>query len=49
MQKLEDVQIHMSGVNYLIGNEDILNMPEVPFSDEVCKFLNDLSKEILGS
>ena len=39
----------MSGVRYLIGNENILNLPMATLCDEVCDFLNDLSKEILGS
>ena len=39
----------MNDVNFLIGNENILNIPMIPFADEVCDFLNDLSKEILCS
>ena len=39
----------MNDVNFLIGNENILNIPMAPFADEVCDFLNDLSKEILSS
>ncbi len=49
MQKLGGVLILMKNVNYLIGSENITTSPLVTYNDEVCKFLNDLSSEILKS
>lgn len=49
MQKLEDVPILMKNVNYVTGNENIKSTPLKVYSDEVCKFLNDLSSELLKS
>lgn len=39
----------MNDVKYLLGNENIINSPMITFSDEICSFLNDLSKEIMQS
>ncbi|MBQ2611917.1 acyl-CoA reductase, partial [bacterium] len=39
----------MKNVNYLIGSENITTSPLVTYNDEVCKFLNDLSSEIIKS
>ena len=39
----------MKNVNFLAGNENINTTPLVPYSDEVCGFLNSLSSEILKS
>lgn len=39
----------MNDVKYLIGNENITVSPLPTFSEEVCNFLNDLSKAILQS
>ena len=47
MQKLEDAQIPMNDINFLIGNENIINTPLPTFCGEICEFLNDLSKEIM--
>lgn len=49
MQKLEVARILMNDVNFLIGNENIINAPLPTFSGEICEFLNDLSKEIMQS
>lgn len=49
MQKLGGVLILMKNVNYMIGSENITTSPLVTYNDEVCKFLNDLSSEILKS
>ena len=49
MQKLGGVLILMKNVNYLIGSENITTSPLVTYKHEVCKFLNDLSSEILKS
>lgn len=39
----------MKNINYIIGNENIVNTPMQPCSDEVCNFLNELSINLLKS
>ena len=39
----------MKNINYVIGNENILNVPMQPCSDEVCNFLNEISINLLKS
>lgn len=48
MQKSEDVVTHMnkSEINYLVGNEYLEIKPLPVYSDVVCDFLDDLSKEL---
>lgn len=49
MQKLGDVRILMKNVNYIIGDENIVNTPLRVFDDEVCEFLNEISSNLLKS
>lgn len=49
MQKLGGVLILMKNVNYIIGNENIVNTPMQTFSDDVCNFLNEISSKLMKS
>lgn len=49
MQKLGGVLILMKNVNYIIGNENIVNTPMQIFSDDVCNFLNEISSKLMKS
>ncbi len=49
MQKLGGVQILMKNINYVIGNENILNIPMQPCCEEVCSFLNEISTRLMKS
>ena len=49
MQKLGGVQILMKNINYVIGNENILNIPMQPCGEEVCNFLNEISTRLMKS
>lgn len=49
MQKYGGVQILMSNVEYLIGDENTINLPMQTYSEEICDFLNSISQEILKS
>lgn len=39
----------MSNVEYLIGDENTINLPMQTYSEEICDFLNSISQEILKS
>lgn len=49
MQKYGGAVILMSSVEYLVGNENILNTPLSVFNDKAISFLNDISQELLKS
>lgn len=49
MQKSEDVVILMKNVNYIIGSENIVTKPMMPYSDMVCEFLNEVSSKLMKS
>lgn len=39
----------MTNIDYIVGDENTLNTPLAVFDDEVCEFLETVSKEILSS
>lgn len=49
MQKSGGAVIHMreNKVKYLVGNENIVVHPRIPFDEQICSFLDDFSKQIL--
>lgn len=47
MQSLGGAVIPMNAVEYLVGSEDICNLPLPTYSDEVCSFISDLSVELM--
>lgn len=41
--------ILMKNVNYIIGSENIVTKPMMPYSDMVCEFLNEVSSKLMKS
>jgi len=49
--RMDNDQSHegrQASVHYLVGNHLTENTPTMPFGDEVCAFLNDLSRDLLS-